>query len=98
MASPLAPDDVRRIAALARLELTSDEVELFARQLGDILSYVDELRRLDTTGVEPTSHPMAIAPVWREDEPAMSVDRSAVLKGAPGTTPATGLFKVPKVL
>jgi aspartyl-tRNA(Asn)/glutamyl-tRNA(Gln) amidotransferase subunit C len=98
MASPLAPDVVRRIAALARLELTPEEVELFSRQLGDILNYVDELRAIDTTGVEPTSHPLAAAPAWREDEPVPSLDRDAVLRGAPGASPAAGLFKVPKVL
>jgi aspartyl-tRNA(Asn)/glutamyl-tRNA(Gln) amidotransferase subunit C len=71
---------------------------LFARQLGDILDYVEELRALDTIGVEPTSHPLAAGSVWRDDEPAPSLDRDVVLRGAPGATPAAGLFKVPKVL
>ena len=98
MASTLGTDDVRRIATLARLELTPEEVALFAEQLGDILSYVDELRSLDTTGVEPTSHPLSAGPVWRADEPVASLDRATVLAGAPGGSPASGLFKVPKVL
>jgi aspartyl-tRNA(Asn)/glutamyl-tRNA(Gln) amidotransferase subunit C len=98
MAPTLGPEDARRIATLARIELTDDEVELFARQLGDILDYVDELRALDTTGVEPTSHPLSAAPVWREDAPVPSLSRDAVLEGAPGGSPRTGLFKVPKVL
>jgi aspartyl-tRNA(Asn)/glutamyl-tRNA(Gln) amidotransferase subunit C len=98
MASTLGPDDVRRIAALAHLELTADEIELFARQLGDILTYVDQLRALDTTGVEPTSHPLAAGPAWREDEPAPSLARDAALAGAPGSAAGAGLFKVPKVL
>jgi aspartyl-tRNA(Asn)/glutamyl-tRNA(Gln) amidotransferase subunit C len=98
MAQTLGPDDARRIATLARIELTADEVDLFARQLGDILNYVDELRALDTTGVEPTSHPLSADPVWRNDEHVPSLDRDTVLQSAPGGSPRTGLFKVPKVL
>ena len=98
MALTLGPDDARRIATLARIELTTDEVDLFARQLGDILNYVDELRALDTTGVEPTSHPLAAGPVWRADELVPSLDRDTLLQGAPGASPRAGLFKVPKVL
>ncbi len=98
MALTLGPDDARRIATLARIELTTDEVDLFARQLGDILNYVDELRALDTTGVEPTSHPLSAGPVWRADELVPSLDRDTLLQGAPGASPRAGLFKVPKVL
>jgi aspartyl-tRNA(Asn)/glutamyl-tRNA(Gln) amidotransferase subunit C len=98
MALTLGPDDARRIATLARLELTTDEVDLFARQLGDILNYVDELRALETAGVEPTSHPLSTGPVWRADALVPSLDRQTVLEGAPGGSPRTGWFKVPKVL
>jgi aspartyl-tRNA(Asn)/glutamyl-tRNA(Gln) amidotransferase subunit C len=98
MAPTLGPEDARRIAALAHLELTTDEVDLFARQLGDILTYVDELRTVDTAGVEPTSHPLSTGPVWRADERVPSLDRSTVLQGAPSGSPRAGLFKVPKVL
>jgi aspartyl-tRNA(Asn)/glutamyl-tRNA(Gln) amidotransferase subunit C len=98
MALTLGPDDARRIAMLARIELTTDEVDLFARQLGDILNYVDELRALDTTGVEPTSHPLSAGPVWRADELVPSLDRDALLQGAPGASSRAGLFTVPKVL
>src|SRR4029078_7908649 len=54
MPAPLARTDVERIAELARLELTPDEVTLFTRQLAYILEYVEQIRGLDTTGVEPT--------------------------------------------
>lgn len=91
-------DDIRRIAALARLELTTDEVALFSRQLSDIVSYVEALQAVDTTGVPPTSHPVAAAPVWRDDEPRPSLDRASVLTGAPAASVSAGLFKVPKVL
>ena len=59
------PDlDVRRIAALAHLELTDAEADLFARQLRDVLAYADAVQRVDTTGVPPTSHPLAGAAIW----------------------------------
>ena len=98
MASTLGDADVRRIATLARLELTTDEVELFSRQLTGILAYAEEVQQVDTTGVPPTSHPLADGPHWREDEPRPSLDRSRVLSHAPGASPKAGLFKVPKVL
>jgi aspartyl-tRNA(Asn)/glutamyl-tRNA(Gln) amidotransferase subunit C len=98
MARRLSEADVRKIAVLARLELTTDEVEMFSRQLADILGYADELGRVDTTGIEPTSHPLPIAPKWRSDTPVPSLDRDAILSQAPAASTAAGLFKVPKVL
>jgi aspartyl-tRNA(Asn)/glutamyl-tRNA(Gln) amidotransferase subunit C len=98
MASPLAESDVRKIAALARLALTDEEVDLFARQLTDILAYAEAVQQVDTTGVPPTSHPFAAGPHWREDTPRPSLDRQRMLEQAPGASPRTGLFKVPKVI
>ena len=66
--STLKREDVQRIAELARLELSADELELFTRQLGDILTYVEQIRALDTTGVAPTSQVLN-RPVDRDDEP-----------------------------
>jgi aspartyl-tRNA(Asn)/glutamyl-tRNA(Gln) amidotransferase subunit C len=90
--------DVRTVAALARLELTSDEIERFSRQLRDVLAYADQVQQVDTTGVPPTSHPLAHEPVWREDEPRPSLERTLVLSQAPEASTRAGLFKVPKVL
>lgn len=90
--------DVRRIADLARLDLTPDEIERFARQLGDILRYADQVQQVDTTGVPPTSHPLAGGQQLRDDVPRPSLARDLVLEGAPETTVKSGLFKVPKVL
>ena len=90
--------DVRKIAALARLELSSDEVERFSRQLHDILTYAEQVQQVDTTGVPPTSHPLAESALWREDEPRPSLARDAVLAEAPEASARAGLFKVPKVL
>jgi aspartyl-tRNA(Asn)/glutamyl-tRNA(Gln) amidotransferase subunit C len=93
------PDlDVRKIAALARLELTPHEVDLFSRQLHDILAYAEQVQQVDTTGVPPTSHPLADTTVWREDEPQPSLPRDVVLEQGPGASVRAGLFKVPKVL
>ena len=98
MGQRLSDADVRKIATLARLELTPDEIELFAKQLGDILAYADELGRVDTAGIEPTSHPLAVGSAWRADEPVPSLDRDAILERAPAASVGAGLFKVPKVL
>jgi aspartyl-tRNA(Asn)/glutamyl-tRNA(Gln) amidotransferase subunit C len=98
MPSPLAPADVVSIAALARLDLTPDEITLFSTQLAGILEYVDMLKQVDTTGVAPTSHPVSAEPVWREDRPSPSLDRDTVVSAGPSASVPAGLFKVPKVL
>ncbi len=56
------------------------------------------LQQADTSDVPPTSHPLAIEPVWREDTPVPSLDRNVVLQQAPEAARDAGLFKVPKVL
>ena len=90
--------DVRTIAALARLDLTPEEIDRFSRQLRDVLAYAAQVQQVDTTGVPPTSHPLANEPVWREDVPTTSLDRATVLQQAPDASIKAGLFKVPKVL
>jgi aspartyl-tRNA(Asn)/glutamyl-tRNA(Gln) amidotransferase subunit C len=97
MPSPLSRADVERIAELARLELTSDEVELFTRQLGDILGYVEQIQALDTTGVPATSH-VASQSNERADVPHETLARDAALGNAPDAAAAAGLFKVPRVI
>jgi aspartyl-tRNA(Asn)/glutamyl-tRNA(Gln) amidotransferase subunit C len=98
MSSTLAPDEVERIARLARLGLTAPERELFARQLTSILQYAEQLREVNTTGVEPTSHPLALSTPLRPDETRPSLPRADALQGAPDPDAAAGLFKVPRVL
>jgi aspartyl-tRNA(Asn)/glutamyl-tRNA(Gln) amidotransferase subunit C len=93
----LSREDVLRIAELARLELTPDEVTLFTRQLADILGYVEQIRALDTTGVEATSHAIN-RPHDRADVPAPSLDRQEALANAPDAALESGLFKVPRVI
>jgi aspartyl-tRNA(Asn)/glutamyl-tRNA(Gln) amidotransferase subunit C len=98
MTQKLTDADVLRIAELARLELTTAEVERFGRQINDILGYAEQVQDVDTSGVSPTSHPIDIDAAWREDEDAGSLDRTRALANAPSADRAAGLFKVPKVL
>ncbi len=95
--STLSQQDVKRIAELARLELTPAELDLYTRQLGDILTYVGQIRTLDTTGVPPTSQVLN-RPVDRDDEPRPALSRADLLRNAPDAAPEAGLFKVPRVM
>lgn len=98
MSSPLTRDDVLRIATLAHLELTEDEVDLFSGQLAAILTFAEDIQQADTSGVAPTAHPIPIDTVMRDDNPTPGADRLAVLEQAPDAALDAGLFKVPKVL
>lgn len=93
----LSRSDVERIAELARLELTNEEVELFTRQLGDILGYVEQIQALDTTGVAATSH-VVNRPIERPDLTAETLPRREALANAPDAASEAGLFKVPRVI
>jgi len=95
--STLNRQDVQRIADLARLELSAEELDLFTRQLGDILTYVEQIRALDTTGVEPTSQVLN-RPVDRDDTPGPMLTRPQLLGNAPDASTEAGLFKVPRVI
>ena len=95
--SLLSREDVKRVAELARLELTSDELDLFTRQLGDILTYVEQIRSLDTTGVAPTSQVLN-RPVDRDDVPDATLSRPELFGNAPDSALEAGLFKVPRVI
>ena len=99
MASKLTREDVLRVAALARLELSEAEVELFTQQLATSSRTPSDVQQVDTAGVPPTSHALTSGPMWREDVPAPSLDRDEVLRERARTRGARpGLFRVPKVL
>jgi aspartyl-tRNA(Asn)/glutamyl-tRNA(Gln) amidotransferase subunit C len=89
-------DEVRHVATLARLALGDEEVAHFARQLSQILTYVQTLNTLDTSQVEPTSHVVPMANVWRDDDVAPSCEREAILANAPDRTEE--FFRVPKII
>ena len=93
----LSREEVKRIAELARLELTNEELDLFTRQLGDILTYVEQIRSLDTAGVTPTSQ-LLNRPVDRDDIPDLTLSRQDLLGNAPDAALEAGLFKVPRVI
>ncbi len=88
--------DVRYTAKLARLNLTEAEIDGFQAQLGKVLEYVEQLRKVDVSGVEPTAHAVAVANVFRCDEAAPALSQDAALANAPRQ--ANGLFLVPKVI
>jgi aspartyl-tRNA(Asn)/glutamyl-tRNA(Gln) amidotransferase subunit C len=88
--------EVRRIAKLARLKLSDDEVRLFAGQLAEILDYVKQIELLDTDGVEPLAHALPVTDVLREDEPHESLSQRQALANAPETQ--RGYFRVPTVI
>jgi aspartyl-tRNA(Asn)/glutamyl-tRNA(Gln) amidotransferase subunit C len=92
------PDDVDRIAELARLALTEEERALFARQLADILAYAEQIQKVDTSGIAPTSHAFASTTSLREDQERPSLPRELALAAGPDANRAAGLFKVPRVI
>jgi aspartyl-tRNA(Asn)/glutamyl-tRNA(Gln) amidotransferase subunit C len=96
MSASLSRDAVLRIAALARLELTPEETDLFTRQLAHILDYVEQIRALDTAGVPPTAHVMN-QPIERPDVPHQPLPRDEAIANAPEAASQSGLFKVPRV-
>jgi aspartyl-tRNA(Asn)/glutamyl-tRNA(Gln) amidotransferase subunit C len=79
----LTPEQVRWVAHLARLELDDAALDKMARQLSDILAYVDQLRQVNTDGVEPLAHPLPLQNVFRDDEPGPSLPVDEALANAP---------------
>ena len=86
-------EDVLHVARLARLDLREDEVERLTLELGAILDAVGKVAELDLREVPPTSHPLDVVNVWREDEPEPSLSLEDALANAPATEGA--LFRVP---
>jgi aspartyl-tRNA(Asn)/glutamyl-tRNA(Gln) amidotransferase subunit C len=92
----LTADEVRQVAHLARLELSSAELETMTRQLGAIIEYVTQLQQIVTDNVEPLAHPLPIQNVFREDELAPSLSVADALANAPDRQ--GDFYKVPAVL
>ena len=90
--------DVERIAALAQLELTDEEKQLFTRQLADILAYAEQVQAIDTSGVPATAHVHAAQRREREDTPRPSLPVEDALANAPDADREAGLFRVPRVI
>jgi aspartyl-tRNA(Asn)/glutamyl-tRNA(Gln) amidotransferase subunit C len=96
----LTPQDIQRIAHLARLELQPAESERMLTQLNDFFGIVEKMRAVDTTGIEPLAHPVAafqdVALRLREDVASEPNQREANQQSAPAVE--RGLFLVPKVI
>jgi aspartyl-tRNA(Asn)/glutamyl-tRNA(Gln) amidotransferase subunit C len=88
--------DVKYVAHLARIALTPDEEKKIGAQLGHILGYIEKLRELDVTNVEPTAHAVPLVNVTRADEVHPSLSHEDALRNAPRQ--AGGLFIVPKIV
>ena len=88
--------EVEHVARLARLALDADEKERMRSQLDAILGYVEQLRRVNTDGVEPTAHVLPLVNVLRDDEVRPSYPVEAMLANAPDAQDAQ--FRVPRIL
>ena len=88
--------DVKYVAHLARLNLTPEEEQKFGAQLAQVLGYIEKLKELDVSQVEPTAHAMPLMNVTRPDQISPSLSNEEALRNAPAA--ANGLFMVPKIV
>jgi len=88
--------DVKYVAHLARIALTPDEEKKLGSQLGHILGYIEKLRELDVTNVEPTAHAVPLVNITRADEIRPSISHDEAMRNAPKQ--ANGLFIAPKIV
>ncbi|MBV8128004.1 MAG: Asp-tRNA(Asn)/Glu-tRNA(Gln) amidotransferase subunit GatC [Planctomycetaceae bacterium] len=92
----LTIDDVAKVALLARLRVSPDELQMFTGQLNSIMDYVAQLQQLETTDVEPLSHGIEVRNVFRDDVRGDPLPREAALLNAPKRNQES--FLVPAVL
>lgn len=92
----ISPEEVAKVARLARLELSQDTIGQYAAQLDGILGYMDKLSELDTASVEPMYTPVDQVSVMREDVVRKDYAREDILKNAPETDGA--FFIVPRIV
>ena len=89
-------NEVLRIAKLAQLDLSQDEIARLSGELSSILTHVEVLAGVDTKGVAETFHPLEYAGPMREDEPRPCLGAEVATRGAPGG--AEGAFLVPRII
>ncbi len=92
----LSRQDVAKVARLSRIAMTDRELDTVSEQLARVIDYFDKLNELDTDGVEPLSHALPVANVFRDDVPTGSLSQEAALSNAPEKTRTS--FKVPRVI
>ena len=88
--------NIQYVAHLARLSLTPAEEQQFGAQLGGILGYIEKLKELDVTGIEPTAHAVPLVNVFRPDLAGPSLSNEEALRNAPAKSGV--LFLVPKIV
>jgi aspartyl-tRNA(Asn)/glutamyl-tRNA(Gln) amidotransferase subunit C len=92
----LTRDDVAHVAALARLELTDDELDRYTVQLGAVLEHAEDLNAFDLAATPPTAHPLSEAAPLRDDVVVPCLDRAEVLAAAPSVE--DDRFCVPRII
>lgn len=88
--------DIARVAQLARIALSKEELAVYSEQLEQILEHAARVQALPTEGVEPTSHPLTMVNAFRPDEVSACLDREEILAQAPEAE--EGYFRVPRIL
>ena len=92
----ISSSDVRKVAQLARLELPEDQIDTYTEQLEEILSYIDQLREIDTVNIPPTTRAVEVINAMREDLVEVKCSREDLLNQAPHRE--GDFFRVPKIL
>jgi aspartyl-tRNA(Asn)/glutamyl-tRNA(Gln) amidotransferase subunit C len=96
MATPLRREDVAKVAKLARLRLSDDELDMFTEQLGNVLEHANDIAALNLENVVPTAHPFELINVVRDDVLTPCLPVADVLAMAPDAE--DGRFAVPRIL
>ena len=92
----ISPEEVLKIANLARLKISQDEVEQYAVELSNIVTLVEQMNKIDTQNVEPMAHPLDVTQRLRKDEVTEINQREKFQSVAPNAE--KGLYLVPKVI
>jgi len=92
----ISKKEVEHVALLARLSLSEDEKEKFAKQLSQILEHAGKIAELDTKDIKPTSHVLPVKNVFRKDEEKPSLSKEDALSNAPAKE--EGMIKIPKIV
>jgi aspartyl-tRNA(Asn)/glutamyl-tRNA(Gln) amidotransferase subunit C len=92
----ISKEEVKHVADLARLDMDESSIEIFSKQIGNILQYIDTLKSVDTEKAIPTSHAVFLPNAFREDKVNNHIDRDLALANAPEKE--NGNFMVPKVI
>ena len=88
--------DIEHLAKLARLKLTDAEKELFSKQMGTVIKYIEKLSELDTKNVEPTAHVLGLNNVFRDDAVKKSLTAQDPINDSPAHS--KGHYEVPKII